>query len=113
MLWLHIPDPLTLVLAVLATFRLTSIMHSEKIAQPFRDMLGISMLGPDDHTGEFVLTYPDNFVGHLFECFWCLSVWVGGLISIYISVFPAYPFSLVLLPFALSAGAILFRKLVD
>ncbi len=60
----------------LAAWRLTSLLHSEggpfEVFVRFRALLGV-VHGED---GEPV-GYPENFIGGLFECFWCLSMWVA------------------------------------
>lgn len=114
MLWLHIPDWFSFVIGCLATFRLTSIIQREKIAAPFRRLFGV-IEGEGDTfyfvRDEYTIIYPDNFFGHLLECFWCVSVWVGLFVTLYICLLPEFPFLLLLLPFAFSAVAMLLREL--
>lgn len=87
-------------LAFLACWRLTSIIHSETIAAPLRKMVG----GVEIISGEWV--YPNTFIGYLFSCFWCLSVWVSGLC---VAVLFICPYALY--PFAISAVAIGIEEL--
>jgi hypothetical protein len=47
--------------------------------------------------------YPNTMWGKLFECYWCLSVWVGILVTVIVVIDLWW----LLLPFALSGGAIL------
>jgi hypothetical protein len=89
------------VIAGLACWRITSILHRETIFQPFRQRIGIF---PDGSTDD---SYSHNFITQLFECFMCLSVWVGFVCVLALVLFPY-----LLLPFALSAVAILFDKRV-
>lgn len=110
MLWLHMPDALWLIIGALATFRITSILHSERIGRPIRKLLGVIETETDE---SITMSYPDSFFGHLIECFWCVSVWVGAGVSVYLCLFPVFPAGFVLLPFALSAGAIIFHRLVE
>lgn len=109
MLWLHIPDPLWLIIGILATFRLASIIHSERIGRPFRSLLGVVEIETDDGVA---MSYPDTFVGHLIECFWCTSVWVGAGVGAYLCFVVPFPLGLLLLPFALSAGAIMIHSMI-
>jgi len=88
------------VVAVLAAWRLTSILHSERIARPFRKLFGVSEEGE-------LWRYPDTFWGYLISCFWCLSVWVSVFVLMVVFLCPY-----LLLPFALSAGAILLNSLI-
>lgn len=82
------------IVAALATFRITSIIHHEEIAAPLRTYFG----------GQFLLeewSYPETFMGKLLSCYWCISVWIGAFCSILVYIRPE-----VLLPFALSTVAI-------
>ena len=101
-----LPQPLWLWLVVgaLATWRLTLIIHQEKIGKPIRTLLGVTEMKIFD---ELVKTYPDTFLGRLVECFICLSVWMGLLVTGLLFIFPA-----VLIPFALSALAIAFQLVI-
>lgn len=93
------PENLTsifwLVIVVLACWRITSILYAEKIGKPLRKLIGII------ETPEGEEIYPDHFLGQLFSCFWCLSVWIA-LFCLFAVIF--VPF--MLLPFAISAAAI-------
>lgn len=92
-----------LCVAALATWRITSILYREKIATPIRRWFGERN---DVHTG--MESYPDTFFGKLFSCYWCLSVWVGITVT-----FIWYGNPYFLLPFALSALAILIDQKVE
>lgn len=90
---------LWLVVACLASWRIASIIHHEKIAAPFRKLLGVKELT------ELDWTYPDNFIGELIECFYCTSVWTSIFVSVAMFLFPP-----VLIPFALSTVAIILES---
>lgn len=73
------------ILLGLATWRLTSLLFRE--VGPFdlfvriREAVGIRHLKED----KTPYLYPDNFFGKLFECVWCLSVWIAfGMSILYI-----------------------------
>lgn len=102
MLWLHIPDLFWLVIGALTTFRITSVIHGEAIGAPIRRLIGAV------ETDEMI-SYPDTFLGHMFECFWCLSFWVAVGVTLWLVLLPAFPWGIVLLPFAMSAGAIVIK----
>lgn len=85
---------LDFLIVCLAIWRITHILHSEKIAEPIRKLVGFDGLG-----------YPDTIVGYLFSCFYCLSVWISGLCYILYLVAPV-----VLYIFAASAGAIIIHE---
>lgn len=78
----------------LAVWRITNIIYDEKIFEGLRNRLKKEIV-------EGVWVYPDTFIGDLFSCFWCLSVWVSFLCLPFILWCPE-----LLYPFALSAGAI-------
>ncbi len=86
------------IVAILATWRITSILHHEAIALPLRKWLGQDKLG----------SYPNTFVGKLWDCFWCLSIWVGIVCTVILWLFPP-----LLVPFALSAGALWIERLIN
>lgn len=99
-----------LVIGFLATWRITSIIHVEGIAQPIRALFN----GKSDINGN-IRYEPIKFLGtkitffaKLMSCFWCLSVWVGLLVTILILVFPY-----ILIPFSLSTIAIIVERLWD
>lgn len=84
------------VVAALACWRITSILYRETIFQSLRQRIGID----SDHIVDE--RYADRFITQLFECYWCLSVWVGVLCLLALFVWPY-----ILLPFAFSAVAII------
>lgn len=93
-----------LVVGILATWRLTSIVREEEIASPLRKTVGVEEFGSDPDYWQ----YPINFIGAVLSCFWCLSVWVGGIVTILLFLFPP-----LLIPFALSAAAIFLKDWQD
>lgn len=88
----------------LAVWRITSIVQREGIFRWPRKLIGIT----ENDEGPDSWLYPDNFLGAVFACFWCGSVWVAGLVVVILYVFPP-----ALLPFALSAVAIGLQHLLD
>jgi len=94
-----------LVLA-LATYRMTSLLYQEK--GPFnlfgviRKMFGVI------HVDKEPVGYPDTFGGNLFECFWCLSVWVGAGATLVYIFLPEISFYFAL-PLALSTISIIIE----
>lgn len=90
----NIPDGVWLVVAFIATWRITSIIQREEIFSFLRRWLGV-----EDINGYEL--YPDTFFGKLISCFWCVSVWVGLACTIILLIFPY-----ILIPFALSGVSI-------
>jgi hypothetical protein len=62
-----------------------------------RARLGTHLIGDDDR--------PKSNLGRLFSCVWCVSMWVGA----FLALVAITPFWVVLLPFALSAVAIMMN----
>lgn len=89
----------------LAVWRITNIVQKEEIAAPVRKAVGIVETNEEDPD---YWIYPDNFIGKVFHCFWCGSVWVAGLVTLILILCPP----LVLL-FALSAAAIAFKTWME
>jgi hypothetical protein len=94
------------ILIILATWRIVSFIQGE--SGPFDVMLKIrSKFGVQHDEDGVACGWPDNLIGGLLRCFWCLSVWVAlvvWIISIFVSWFPIL--------FALSAGAILLNEII-
>jgi hypothetical protein len=90
-------NPIWLVIAILATWRMTNIVTEEKIFEPLRKGLGSDGIH-----------YPDSFFGYLVSCFYCFSVWAGVICTLLYIFFP-YP----LLPLALSAVSIFLKENVS
>jgi hypothetical protein len=61
----------------LATWRLASLLHTEDAFEWLRTWIGIR----NDENG-YPVQYPDGFWGDVFNCFWCLSLFAGALLSI-------------------------------
>lgn len=89
----------------LAVWRITNIVQREEIAAPVRKAVGIMEIDNEDPD---YWIYPDNFIGKVFHCFWCGSVWVGIAVTLLLILFPP-----LILPFALSAGAIIIKEYLD
>jgi len=92
------------VIALLATERITSIIYREKIAAKIRYLAGERI---DSATGLEIFPFIETrFIGKLFNCFWCLSVWVGLFVTLIWFIFPY-----ALLPFALSYLAMVLDEM--
>jgi hypothetical protein len=85
------------IMFVLAVWRVTNILHTEKIFEPVRLKLGV----------DGFKVYNNISIQYLLSCFMCLSVWVGFLCYGAYLIYPP-----VLLPFAGSAGAILINHFI-
>lgn len=91
----------------LATWRITSLLVNEygpfNLLERMRYRLGVRY---DDDLRRI----GTNVVAEAFTCMWCLSVWVGLVLSIALYAMPVLSVWL-LLPFALSASAIVIDRL--
>lgn len=103
-------DNLTIIIAILATWRLSAVLSYE--TGPFnifillREMAGI--VHDDDGKKTIV---PESFFAELLDCVWCTSMWIGGAVAISLFFYPVLVW--LLLPFALSAGAIIVEKVTN
>lgn len=94
-----------LVVWMLSVWRIASIITREEIGKPLRTLVGIVTIRLP--TGEETHEVPDTFLGYLFSCLWCMSVWVALLLVVPVILIPP-----ALLPFAASTGAILLDRLI-
>lgn len=96
-----------LFILILATFRITNLFVAEEgpfnIFGKFRNFVGITEIELED--GEIINEVLDsnNEIGKLFSCLWCLSI--------YVSFFLLFVPKKFMLPFAISGGAILLKRL--
>ena len=89
-----------LIILVLAAWRITSVINRETAGQPVRKLLGEKEL-----VG--IAVVPDTLLGELYNCFWCLSVWISGFCVVVYLIEPLF-----LYPFAISTVAILLEEKV-
>ena len=91
----------------LATWRLTSLLNAESgpynILTRLRYLIGVRY---NDHSEP----YGKNQVAEMILCTWCLSVWVGLILGI--TYYFWRDFWWVMVPFSLSAVAIVIERLV-
>ena len=97
-----------IVVGILATYRLTSLLQRE--VGPFELFVKIrGLFGIVHDSLGFPHGYPDTVFGKLFECFWCLSVWVGFAVSVMVWL----DWMWILLPLAFSGASILCVEAVE
>lgn len=92
-------DLLGFIILSLATFRITRLFTTDYIFEWLRN--GIWKKFP-----------PHTWLGYLFTCDWCFSIWVASGIAICYTIVPMAT-TIVALPFALSAVASLISKRLD
>lgn len=97
-----------LLLGILATWRISSLFVHEKgpfhIFSILREAIGIQHDNDDNP-----YAYPSGFLGELFSCVWCFSIWIGIFLAILYFI-SASVYVWITLPLAWSAGAILLEK---
>jgi hypothetical protein len=72
-----------IVILSLANWRIVSLLHMESMFDWLRKWMKIEQtIENDPHTW----VYPDNLVGNLFSCFWCLSLWTSWIVTIIASI---------------------------
>lgn len=92
---------------VLASWRIANLLTAEEgpfeIFPKLRSRLGVKY-------DKFSIAYGKSEIGKVFACIWCLSVWVGGAITILYSLYPKSTIKLIGYPFGLSAGIVVLHK---
>lgn len=95
-----------LVLGILATYRLSSLLVSERgpfdVFGRLRDWAGVTY---DDHSQP----QGDSELAQAFTCIWCASIWVGGVVALW----QGYRLQTVILrALAYSTGAIMIDRIL-
>ena len=83
-------------LGILVIWRITHLLSMED--------------GPWDVVVRFRRSLGDGFLGHLLDCFYCLSIWISAPLAIILGKKPGE--RILLFP-ALSAGAILLERITN
>lgn len=92
-------DLLTFIIFSLATFRMARLLTTDVIFEPLRNFI-------------WKRSTPDKFLGYLFTCNWCMSIWTASFIVICYTIIGTVTV-LVALPFALSAVAGILASRLD
>ncbi len=102
------PEFKILIVLCLATWRISALLTYE--AGPFNSFLELREKAGIIHDDEGeVIGHDESFIARVLECLWCNSLWVGAIMVIFAGIFQALAIWL-LLPFALSAGAIVLER---
>lgn len=97
-------DIYELFVLMLATWRLSNLLVDAGESGPF-NLLHKIRYAAGVRYDDYSQPYGTNEVARALTCLWCTSVWIGALVT---AVYALSPLVLwLLLPFALSAGAIL------
>ena len=93
----------------LATWRISHLLVSEEgpwdFLSKFRHLAGVRY---DEHSSP----YSTNVFSELLTCIWCLSPWIGTILTLAYWRW-SYPTILCSLPFALSAMAVIVNRWID
>lgn len=96
-----------LIVLTLSTWRLSSLLVQE--AGPWNIFLKIRTVFSIVHDdNDVAISWPSGFFQDILTCVWCASVWVAIFTVVLWSWVPELTL-LVMLPFALSAGAIVIN----
>ena len=71
----QLPDPFTFIILALATFRLSRLITTDYITEPFRNFI-------------WKRFPPSTQLGYLLTCNWCTSIWFASLITICYTIVP-------------------------
>src|SRR5688572_7796621 len=101
------------IVAALATYRLTAMIHNESgpadIFGRFRTYAGVEF-------DKYSNPYGTNWVSEGLLCFYCLSVWIGIGVFLWLVIASLLGFLLIgtmlLFPFAMSGVAVYLKKAV-
>jgi hypothetical protein len=89
-----------------STWRITSLLHSEKMFRWLRTLIGIV-----DLDGEMAYPDPPTLLGSIWECFYCLSLYVAMVLAFIITIVYKFSFlSWFILSLSSSAGALWVEK---
>ena len=98
-----------LIILGLATWRLTSLIVNEdgpfELLLRLRYVLGVRY---DEHSE----VYGTNVIAKALMCVWCASLWVAAFWAVLFLIYPKIG-TIIALPFALSAVAIMIERLVN
>ena len=93
------------ILIAFSTWRIASLLYGEKFFAWLRKLIGIVEI---DHE---LLGYPDNLIGSIWECFWCLSLIMSIILSTIVSIVNDISFlNWFILSFSSAAGALWIEK---
>lgn len=92
-------DPITLLIYVLAAYRLTRLIIQDEITEPLRERI-------------WKRFPPHTKAGYLITCPWCVSVYVATLLTLSYILIPSVMFTIALI-LALSAAAGILSKFID
>lgn len=100
---------MTYLILALATWRISSLLVGERgpgdIFEKMRRWLGVYYDADNQGHGS-------NMVAEAFTCVWCLSIWVGVIITVSFLLIPNITTWLAM-PLALSAAAIVVDKVAN
>jgi hypothetical protein len=94
------------IIIALATWRVSNLITYEMgpydVFDKFRAKIGIVY-------DEYGNPYGQNELANLVKCLWCLSIWIGVILTIVYVLFDIW----ILIPFAASAVAVIASETVD
>lgn len=97
-----------LLVLILATYRITNLIVDDSEGGP-RDILHALRYYAGIRYDEKKRMFGTNTISRAMACFFCFSFWAGLFVAL-IALIPGRIGFFILLPFALSGGAILIKK---
>lgn len=102
-------DIITFLILSLATWRISSLLTNPEEMGPYRVLSSIRYrVGV--RFNERSEVYSTNEIAEIFTCLWCMSIWIGVILTILWLVIPTY-ITILCLPFAFSTLAIVIEEI--
>ena len=103
---------LHLIILFLAVYRITNLFTDDNEGGPWQSLHWIRWKTGVRYDSVSKKAYGTNVISRALSCFWCFSVWVGLFVAVPY-VFWSKITITILLPFALSAGALMIKRYMD
>ena len=98
----------TILILSLATWRLASLLYDE--AGPWQLFNCVRGLFGIKHDEDGPVSYPSTFFGDIFQCFWCVSLYVAAAVCVFAAMYVRLSWQeWVLLWLAAAAGAVIIE----
>lgn len=101
------------VLVCLTVYRVTRLLVEDRITEPLRNKLiyiAYKRAYPPPTTPAEWDSKPEPMLAYFVTCPWCTSVWLGGLITLVVSLFTHLPYPLLVWPASSAVAGFLSAK---
>ncbi len=103
---------LHLIILIFAVYRIANLFTDDNEGGPRHSLHWLRWKAGVRYDAETKKAYGTNMVSRALSCFWCFSVWVGLFVTVPYIFWSQITITL-LLPFALSAGALMIKRYMD